>query len=393
MKKITYKVVFNRKNKLNTEGKGLIQIECYLDRKRKYISTGIKIEPLYWNRKLNLIKSNHPESIKLNKLVNQQIRAIEDFEFVQLDKNGAFSLEEINGLRHKSHSENNSFIEFFRNNIKSNTAISKSTKSHHRVVLKKLEEFESGIIFSDINYELIKRFDDFLRSQTELHVNSIANHHKTIKAYINLAIKKNLLSVDDYPYRQFKVKKIKTERVYLTNEEVKGVAKIEFTNSTKHIEFVRDMFLFSCYTGIRYSDVQSLKNKHVSKDGEDYYIQIRMNKTQGIVKLPISLMFKGKAIDVLKKYQEDDSESHIFPRLSNQKANLKLKVVAMVAKINKNLTFHASRHTFGTNLAAATSDQFLIKELMGHSDIKTSMVYIHTSQEQIKNKLKSANWE
>jgi site-specific recombinase XerD len=78
--------------------------------------------------------------------------------------------------------------------------------------------------------------------------------------------------------------------------------------------------------------------------------------------------------------------------MTNQNTNRILKVIMMLAKIDKNITFHLSRHTFGTNLAVATSDQFLIKELMGHADIKTSMIYIHTSQEQIKNKLKNTDW-
>ncbi|MCF6185619.1 MAG: site-specific integrase, partial [Bacteroidales bacterium] len=179
---------------------------------------------------------------------------------------------------------------------------------------------------------------------------------------------------------------------YLTLEEVEAVSKIVFTDSTWHIEFIRDMFLFSCFTGLRFSDVQSLRNKNVTKEGEDYYIEIRMNKTQGIVKLPISLLFNGKAVDIVKKYENKNPEEYLFPRISNQKANMKLKVISVIAKIDKNLTFHVSRHTFGTNLASATSDQFLIKELMGHTDIKTSMTYIHTSQEHIKNKLKNTNW-
>ena len=117
-----------------------------------------------------------------------------------------------------------------------------------------------------------------------------------------------------------------------------------------------------------------------------------MNKTQDYIKLPISLLFEGKAIDFVKKHESSSLSDFIFPRISNQKANDKLKVIALVGQINKNLSFHIARHTFGTNLASATADQFLIKELMGHSKIKISMIYIHTSQEQIKNKLRSVKW-
>ncbi len=103
-------------------------------------------------------------------------------------------------------------------------------------------------------------------------------------------------------------------------------------------------------------------------------------------------MFNGKAVDIIKKYENSSPEKFLFPRISNQKANQYLKVAAMLAKITKNLTFHIARHSFGTNLAYATGDQFLIKELMGHSDIKTSMIYIHITQDQIKEKLKNTKW-
>ena len=152
------------------------------------------------------------------------------------------------------------------------------------------------------------------------------------------------------------------------------------------------MFLFSCYTGLRFSDVQGLKNEHVFIEDNKYYIKTKMNKTQDYIKLPISLLFEGKAVDIVDKYKSNSLKDYIFPRISNQKANVKLKIVALAGKVNKNISFHIARHTFGTNLASATADQFLIKELMGHSKIQTSMIYIHTSQEQIKNKLRGVKW-
>ena len=152
------------------------------------------------------------------------------------------------------------------------------------------------------------------------------------------------------------------------------------------------MFVFSCYSGLRFSDVQNLKNKDITNTNNAYVVEIRQLKTEDFVKLPLSLLFNGKAVDIIKKYENSSPEKFLFPRISNQKANQYLKVVAMLAKITKNLTFHIARHSFGTNLAYATADQFLIKELMGHSDIKTSMIYIHITQDQIKEKLKNTKW-
>lgn len=399
MKKAIFRPIYNRTKRLTKNGTASIVIECYLDRKRKYLKTGIKIAPDQWNNKRSVIRNNHPDSVRLNRRIRQQIEALEKFEFKQVQENNTFSLDEIDGYIINLEEEgakikalSSSFFEFCNKALSENFSVTKSTKRQHKESLSKVEKYFPNLKFRDINYNMVKKLDDSLRIE-KLHINTIAKHHKVFKTYINLAIKQDLLKQEDYPYKSFKVKKQSTKREFLTNDEVEKIANLKFTERTKHIEHVRDMFIFSCYTGLRYSDVQKITNRNIKLEGKDYYIEIQMHKTKDFIKLPISLLFNGKAVDVINKYKSEYPEEYIFPRLSNQKANVKLKIVSMIAQIDKNLTFHISRHTFGTNLAAATSDQFVIKELMGHSDIKTSMIYIHTSQEQIKNKLKNTKWD
>lgn len=391
MKKSTFKIVFNRLKKLNKDKKALVQIESYLNGKRKYMSTGIRIEPKYWNEKIKRVKNNHPDYIKLNRLINQQLKNIEDFEFQQLEKNGNFKLEELGSLNRKSQFDTSNFITFCKDSLSKNTIAKPGTIRQHTTVINNLEKYKKKITFNEINYAFIKEYDDFLRN-SGLHQNTIANQHKTIKAYINIAIKNKLLSADEYPYRWFKIKKISTKRTYLSLEEISKIESLKFTEETKHIEKIRDMFVFSCYSGLRFSDVQSLTNRNILKENNEYFIETRQEKTNDLITIPISLVFKGKAVNIIKKYESDFPQKYLFPRITNAQANNSLKVIALIAKIDKVLTFHVSRHSFGTNLASATTDQFLIKELMGHKDIRTSMIYIHTSKEQIRNKLKNTNW-
>jgi integrase len=391
MKKANYKVVFNRLKKLNKDGRGLVQIECYLHGKRKYLSTGIKIEPEYWDFKNSRIKNSHENFAQLNRIISKQISEIEHFEFKQIEKNVRFSLDKLESLDIADDSEKTYFLNFCYENLDKNTTLSLETVKHHRVTLRKIDSFRKNLKFEDIDFRFITDFDNFLRNEN-LKQNTIAKHHKIIKIYLNLAIKHNIIGYDHYPYKLFKVKREQTKRNFLTLDEVEKIRKLEFTQATKNIEFVRDMFVFSCYTGLRYSDVQALTNKDIIVEKGEYFIEFRQIKTKEYVTLPVSLLFGGKAVEIIQKYRDEFPQKFLFPRLSNQKANLKLKVIALLLGIDKELTFHISRHTFGTNLASATADQFLIKELMGHTDIKTSMVYIHTSQEQIRNKLKNTKW-
>lgn len=133
------------------------------------------------------------------------------------------------------------------------------------------------------------------------------------------------------------------------------------------------------------------KNTLYTNDDESMFIKIRMQKVQHDVLLPISLLFDAKPEIILKKYLNNDS-GRIFPQYSNQFVNRSLKIIAVMAGINKKLTFHIARHTFGTMLAELTQNPYLIMDLMGHADIKTSMIYIHNSQERINRQLKNINW-
>ena len=119
---------------------------------------------------------------------------------------------------------------------------------------------------------------------------------------------------------------------------------------------------------------------------------VKQQKTKTFVKMPLHMLFDGKPIKILKKYFDPNKE-RVFPKITNQDANRKLKYIQHFAKINKTLTFHVARHTFGTLLAIVAKDPYLIKELMGHADIQTSMTYIHMSNQLIKQKLSTIEWD
>lgn len=294
MSKISYKVVYNRKKKLNKDGQALVQIECYLNGKRKYLSTGIKIEPVYWNNKQRIIKKNHPASSELNRMISKQIRELEDSEYREFEKKGDTSLTNI--INNRSNIPNSDdFIKFCFESLETNTSLRNSTRKQQKTILGRLRDYKNSISFSEINYSFIEAYDNYLR-KLGIHQNTIANQHKILKAYINKAIKNELLSADDYPYKNFKVKKLPTNRPFLTLQEIEKIAKLRFTENTQHIEKVRDMFVFSCYTGIRFSDMQNLRNENVIINEDEYIIEFKQLKTNDFVKLPITYMFGGKSI-------------------------------------------------------------------------------------------------
>ena len=173
MKKANYKVIYNRRKKLTSEGTVQIQIECYLNRKRKYINTGIKIEPKFWNSKTNRINRNHEKYIELNRFINLQVRKIEDFELKIIEIGEVFQLSDLENLDISNLAEKKDFLAFCWEYELSNVHASKSTKNQHTILLKRLEEFQKKIYFKELNYSFVENFDNFLKNKN-LHINTVA---------------------------------------------------------------------------------------------------------------------------------------------------------------------------------------------------------------------------
>ena len=138
--------------------------------------------------------------------------------------------------------------------------------------------------------------------------------------------------------------------------------------------------------------MQALAPDHLHQTDNGWEVVLhRMIKTPQPVFLPIWQLFGGKPQRILLKYL-DETSPVIFPGISNQKGNEYLKTLAGMAGVNIPLTWHMGRHTFGSQLAARTNDPYLIMKLMGHQEIKTSMIYIHSSEATIRRKVGSIHW-
>jgi integrase len=177
-----------------------------------------------------------------------------------------------------------------------------------------------------------------------------------------------------FPYRTFKVQKEKSTRDFLTPDEVKKIANHQ-THVDKLIK-VKDIFIFACCTGLRFSDLGLINAKMVDRDG---YLNIDPYKTQGssgaTIRIPIKSMFNGLAMDLLQKYD------YKLPVISNQKTNEYLKQIAAECGIKKHLTVHVARHTFLTYVAWKTGNVFKVMYLGGLSKIATAQIYVHMAQE------------
>jgi len=400
MNKTRYTPVFNRKKQLNTQGKALIQIECYLNGKNKYFSTQIYVEPNYWNNKTRTIKTDYPNAIKLNKQIAETIRNFENFELDKINAGKPFNLGMLNDF-FKGEAVS-SFTEFMEIEIEKMN-LTESTKKNHRTTLTRLKEFRKVIYFEDITFELLNDFDCFLRKikvpskdkdapPKKLMQNTIWKYFKNMKTYVNLAINKDLMSVQQYPFRKFKVKQGDSKKVFLSPNEIEQFENVELTGENAKYQVVKDLYMFSVYTGLRYSDVFSLQKKDiVSIAGKDWLIKT-MEKTDESVRIPIYAIFNGKPTEILRKYTNFGS-IFCFAELTNQHCNRQLKEIAKLAGIkDKTITFHTARHTTATYLLYKNVSITTVQKILGHKKIATTQIYGHIMDATIEKELTAVNF-
>ncbi len=259
MKKAKFRLWYNRKNKLNKDGKANVQIDVYLNGARKFLTTDIGLKPEEWNNKKSEVTSKHSNFMQLNSLLKKYLIDLETKEISFINANKPYTIENI-VAEEKKQDDSLTFNDFIRDEIE-NAKVCKKTINLYSITLRNIEEFsDKKLSFSEMNYRLISNFDKFLHKKG-LHINTIAKRHSVVKFMCNQAIKKGFM--DKYPYREFKTKKIPSMRVALNSEEVHQIENLKFSTQVELFENVRDMFLFSCYTGLRFSDIQELNKKDI----------------------------------------------------------------------------------------------------------------------------------
>lgn len=290
-------------------------------------------------------------------------------------------------------SQSSSFIVFMKDEMERSHLRVSTLKNHHSTILL-LQRFMEDVCFNDITFDFLCDFEDYLL-KLGYHKNTIAKHMKHIKKYVNLAINKELFSLDKYPFRKFRLRYVETQKEHLTPEELERLELIAPT-LRGFSRKVLDMFLFCCYTGLRFSDVTKIKSSDFQIVNEDLWLICTTTKTEVNIRLPISLLFEGKAVRLYEQYQEERFDTLFgISYLANSYVNRLLKRFAQLAEINKKLFFHMARHTNATLLLYNGANITTVQKLLGHKSVKTTEIYsdimditLIRDLKHIQNKLK-----
>ncbi|TXN36148.1 site-specific integrase [Flagellimonas hymeniacidonis] len=242
------------------------------------------------------------------------------------------------------------------------------------------------IYLKQLNYRFITDFEQYLRNyqpdkaRRTCTNNGVMKHLERLMKMTNLAVKLEWLEKD--PFHQFKLNFQKHNRSYLSERELELIEETTFKSAG--YEKVRNVFLFSCYTGLAYIDVKQLLAEQMvlGIDG-NYWLHTKREKTNEIVKIP--LLPKAKAI--IENYAEEmcqHPEGKLLPVFSNQKMNSYLKVITKTCGIHKKITFHSARHTFATTVTLSNGVPIeTVSKMLGHAKLTTTQIYARVLEKKV----------
>ena len=233
-----------------------------------------------------------------------------------------------------------------------------------------------------LNFEFATDLEFWLKTQRNCAHNTTLKYISNLKKIVNGCIRKGWLTKD--PFAGFKMTKIEIEREALSETELDKIRAKVFP--TDRLNIVRDIFLFSCYTGLAYADVRKLRRTEIAPgvDGSSWIFTSRQ-KTDTSSRIP--LLPPAQAI--IEKYKDFPGcydSGHVLPVLSNQKMNAYLKEIADCCGISKNLTFHIARHTFATTITLSNGVPIeSVSKMLGHRNLKTTQHYAKVLDRKISD--------
>lgn len=354
----TPRIVFDRKNRSSKTNKGTVDVEVCFKGRRRWISTGVRVLPNEWNNDKGVIL--RLDSVTLNAKIQKLFNNVNNFIHDLIRKDQDFTWEAFDTFL-EIKNDSGSFIEFVEVENKSKTHLKPITVKNHKRLINSLKLYGKIKYFSDVTPINIIEWDKWLHEK-EYKQTTISTYHKFMKLYIHDAMRKDLIDRD--PYINFKVERGKPAlRQYLTKEEIEKITNADLPGNT--FDRVRDLFLFQCYTGLAYADLNKFDfQKVIERDGKYIIHDIRQKTGEDFY-----IVLLSKAIDILKKY------NYVLPLITNQQYNMRLKIVAGASELSRNLTSHMGRHTYASLVLNQGISLEVLKEMMGHSDIRTTQIY------------------
>lgn len=381
--------VFDRRHKADKSHKGSIELRITFNRKQKYVATGLTCFPNQWKGG-NPYVSGYETSGDDNRILSSIWQRASKILAEQAES-GKVDIDAIPRLLKPSEGAGITFMQYVMKRIeKERVTESEATYRQKVTFYNKLHEYGKIKLFSDISEKVIRDFDEWLHGY-EWTVNdsygrpvtkrysqgTIGSFHKNLKAFIADAVVDGYLKENVYVAKRIKVDKgeARTDK-YLTIDELERVESADMP--TKSLSEARDLFVFACKTGLSYIDLMRFDSYLIKETDGVLIYSGRRQKTN--IKFTCVVTKSAKAI--LNKYNGR------LPSIPNQKYNIKLKLVADAAGIDKPLSSHYARHTAAMTWLNEGVPMEVVAKVLGHTNLKQTAEYAEILENTIAREMK-----
>lgn len=390
----TFSLLFYlKKDTRSSSKKAPIHLRITVNGKRAEQSVKRSIEPERWDAKAGRVKGNKEDARTINSHLDTIQVKINRIHSKLEDSDSVITAKKIKDLYNGIDEKKKTILEVFRyHNEMVKQQVGKDfalgTYKRFETTLKHIEEFIQlqykldDMFLNEIRFQFVTDLEFYLKTVKECNHNSTLKYIRNFRKIINLAVKNEWMDRD--PFMKYQVKLKETKRGFLDKEELERLENKEL--GVERLDQVRDVFIFCCYTGLSYADIEKLSPKDISKgiDGE-YWIFTERTKTGTDSNIPLL----PKALEIIKKYEDNPAvlnSDSILPIISNQKMNAYLKELATICEIEKHITFHMARHTFATTVTLTNGVSIeTVSSMLGHKNIRTTQIYAKVVQRKVSD--------
>ena len=371
------KLVYDRRHQATPEKEGAVDLRVCFDCKQKFLSTGVKVYPRQWDSKNECVKLRN-DATSLNKALSD-IKNDAITLLTEMSKTGYVDLARLNEI-FKPKAYDLTFHEYMKDRI-SKRNVSENTRERYVSFYKVfVDEYGKMKNFSDITEAGVRDYDEWLHKRIVnghlMQQSTIYSHHKYLRLFIYDALTDGY--VDKNPYQSKRIKIDHGESGQIPSLTIDQVEQIENLELDGFVGKTKDLFLFQCYTGLAFSDMQKFKLSNYSQDKDgNYLIKDKRTKTD----TTYIFMLSEKALAIVMKYKGK------IPAISNQKYNQYLKVLGQMIGV-PTLHSHMGRSTFASTCLNQGMNTDVLKHCLGHVTTFETNRYATMQDETIKKAFK-----
>lgn len=388
----TFSICFWISTSRRYDGTGKIYARITVDSKRVNMSLKYTVPIENWDRQESRVLGKTTEAEEINTYLKEvESELFQSYRELR-SRSSQITAQMVKAYYFGEDVNKHTLKELFDyHNLHNAHIVCNATMSHYKTCQKYLLAYIKkqykcdDLKLSQLDHPFIVGFETFLRKlhpvnhHACLSNNGAMKHIQRLRKMIRIAVANEWLDKD--PFQKFKIRMQRNEREYLNLQELQNIQ--EYHTRIERLHIVKDLFIFSCYTGISYCDIMELgeDNLILGIDGK-YWISTKRMKTKNSFKLPMV----GPALAIIKRYQYHPKveTGKLFPKISNQKLNSYLKEIADACNIKKNMTFHMARHTFATTITLSNGVPIeTVSKILGHTKLATTQVYARVLDEKI----------